>query len=105
MDWLDAMNPYQAAGVFFSGWVMATLIISSFWRLLSKGKIRTEREVDEIRNTALRAEEKADTWRQAWQERERTLVTLMDQQAQFLKMSEVLTHVLESLPKPGGGRS
>ncbi len=102
MDWLNTMNPYQAAGVFLSGWVACTMLIWSFWRLISRGKLRTEREVDELRRSFDSAEAKADTWRQAWQERERTVNTLLAQQSALLKLSEVSTHVLESLPQPGG---
>lgn len=103
MDWMSDLNVYQVGGIFLSGWVAFGSMLFGLWRLLAKGKLRTEREVVEIRASADKAEEKADTWRQAWQERERTVNILLEQQSRLLKVSEVSSHVLESLPKPGGG--
>lgn len=96
------MNPYQAGGVFLSGWIACTLLVLRFWRLLATGKIRTEREVDEIRKTAEAADRKADTWRQAWQERESAFNLMAQQNARLSNVAEVANHILESLPKPGG---
>ena len=97
---LGTLNPYQAGGFFASGWVACTLIILQFWRMFSKGKIRTEREVLEIRKDRDANAALADTWRQAWQERERTMNTMFEQQVRLMKLGEVGTHVLESLPTP-----
>lgn len=103
MEWLETISPLQAAGILLSGWLVAGSMFGVLWRSLVKGTLRTEREVTELRAAAAKAEEKADTWRQAWQERERTVNTLVEQNARMAVMAEVSTHVLESLPKTGGG--
>lgn len=103
MNWIEAITPLQAAGILLSGWVVAGSMFGVLWRSLVTGKLRTEREVAELRRSAEKESEKADTWRQAWQERERTVNTLVEQNARMAVMAEVSTHVLESLPKTGGG--
>lgn len=109
MEWLNDLPSGQLAtiliSIFLSGWIAAISMFGFLWRALGKGKLRTEREVEEIRKDRDSAVEKSDTWRQAWQERERAFNMLIQQNAKLLKLSEVGAHVLESLPRPEGGDS
>jgi len=105
MNWLEQITPLQAFGVLLSGWLVAGSMFGVLWRSMVKGTLRTEREVTELREQAQRESDKADTWRQAWQERERVVNTLVEQNARMAVLAEVSTHVLESLPKSGGGET
>lgn len=102
MDWVETIAPWQAVGILFSGWFTAVSMFGFLWRAIARGKLRTEREFTELRTDRDKSDAKADTWRQAWQERERTQTILIQQNAKLMAISEVSTHVLESLPKPGG---
>jgi hypothetical protein len=93
------------AGGWTSGWIFAALMVVTFFRLLYTGKIRTGREVQEIRQDRDVRVHEAQAWKATSQEKDEVIRELLKQQAKLLDVNEVSAHVLKSLPRVEGGSS
>jgi hypothetical protein len=93
-------------GGWTSGWLFAAGMVIVFFRMLSSGRLRTGREVDEVRKDRDARVQSAEAWRTAALQKDEVIRTLLAQNNKLLSLSEVSAHVLTSLPRydgPGEG--
>lgn len=93
---------WLAAG-WASGWLFSALMVATFFRLLYTGKIRTGREVQELRQDRDVRVHEAGTWRATAEEKDEVIRELLKQNARLLEVNEVSAHILQSLPRGKGG--
>jgi hypothetical protein len=84
-----------------SGWGAFSLLAWLLIRSIIVGKLRTEREVIEIRADRDQRLVEVGAWKTAYEERGGTIDELLSQNRKLLELSETSAHVLKSLPVPG----
>lgn len=100
------------AGGWTTGWFFAAAMVITFFRMLSRGRLRTGREVEELRRdrderiAELRKDrddriQESLAWRTAHDEQTKIAQEALRQNASLLTLGEVSAHVLSSLPRPG----
>lgn len=121
---IDGMTIPVWVGGWTSGWLFAATMVIVFFRFLSTGRLRTGREVDDLRNdrdARLRAIEadrdarldeirkdrdarlaEALAWKTAYQQIFEAHRLTIAQVEKTLPLAEVSAHVLASLPKQPG---
>lgn len=83
-----------------SGWGVVLLFVVA----LLTGKLRTNREVQEIRADRDARIAEAGAWKTAWEERGATLHEVLKQNSELLIHTELVATILQSLPTPGATR-
>ncbi len=87
-------------GGWASGWLFSATMVIVIFRMLTSGKLRTGREVEEVRKDRDSRVAEALAWRTAYDQMAK-LTEMKDAQIQrLLGIGEVSAHVLASLPRP-----
>jgi len=90
--------PVLEAMGWLSGWLFSASMVIAVFRMLTAGRLRTGREVEEIRRDRDARIEEAMSWKKAWEIERTSNSTLLAQNSELMRLGQVSAHVLTSLP-------
>lgn len=82
-----------------SGWLFCAVMVAGIFRMLTTGRLRTGREVEEVRKDRDSRVAEAMAWKTAYEQAAKIVETQGKQIERLLGLSEVSAHVLKSLPR------